>query len=117
MARISSFGNPFYRTSFINGRIFRSTGQSYATNLLSNLSTKNPSLTRKVFSNYINTKNNSTSENVKKSLEEYDKKITDNKNVGKVLANYLNYSSPLYTGNSSLTPDYSALGGLINYIL
>ena len=114
--RMYGYGNPFYKTSFINGKIMRSTGQSYSSTLLANLSTKNPTLTRKIFSNYINTKSNLTSENTKKTLENYDKKIRDEKNVGKVLANYLS-TTPLYTEKSALTPDYSALGGLINYIL
>lgn len=112
MARISNFiGNPFYRTTFNNGRIFRSTGQSYSANLMSNLSTKNPVLTRKIFSNFINTKTNSTSNAVKNILKDYNKKI--NEDVNKKISNTQNY-----TKNSSIAANYySALGSMFNYLL
>ena len=106
MARISNFvGNPFYRTTFTNGRIFRSTGQ------MSNLSTKNPVLTRKIFSNFINTKTNSTSNAVKNILEDYDKKITEDAN--KKISDTQNYTKK----SSIATNYYSALGSMFDYLL
>ena len=112
MARISNFiGNPFYRTTFTNGRIFRSTGQSYSANFMSNLSTKNPVLTRKIFSNFINTKTNSTSNAVKNILEDYDKKITEDAN--KKISDTQNYTKK----SSIATNYYSALGSMFDYLL
>lgn len=115
MSRISGYGgNSFYRTTFMNGRIFRSTGQSYSANLLSSLSQQNPKLARKIFSNFIDKKSNSTADTAKNALNDYDKKISDD--VKKIVAAQVN-QTPLYTDKSSLQAGYySTLGNMFNYL-
>ncbi|MBQ7628698.1 MAG: hypothetical protein IJS81_00575 [Selenomonadaceae bacterium] len=89
-------------------------------NLLATMSRSNPRLTRKIFSQVMNNRVDSSSKKVKTSLSEYDKIFSDD--YGKKISDDTKKfaaqmtQTPLYT--SKLQTDYySTIGGLFNYLL
>ena len=96
-------------------------------NLLATMSLSNPRLTRNIFSRIMNNRVDSSTNKVKNTLSEYDKKLYeayDKKSSDKKISDdakkfsaQLN-QTPLYTEKSSLhTGYYSSLGNFFNYLL
>ena len=97
-------------------------------NLLATMSLSNPRLTRNIFSRIMNNRVDSSTNKVKNTLSEYDKKLyeaydkksSDKKisdDAKKILSTQLN-QTPLYTEKSSLHAGYySSLGNFFNYLL
>ena len=97
-------------------------------NLLATMSLSNPRLTRNIFSRIMNNRVDSSTNKVKNTLSEYDKKLyeaydkksSDKKisdDAKKILSAQLN-QTPLYTEKSSLHAGYySSLGNFFNYLL
>lgn len=78
---------------------------------------RNPQITRRIFSRLMNNRVDKNSSNVKKTLLEYDEKLSNAVNANKKLSAH-GIKSPLYTGKSSIQADYySSFGGFFNYFL
>ena len=96
-------------------------------NLLATMSLSNPRLTRNIFSRIMNNRVDSSTNKVKNTLSEYDKKLYeayDKKSSDKKISDTVKKFSaqlnqtPLYTEKSSLhTGYYSSLGNFFNYLL
>ena len=95
-------------------------------NVLAAMSLSNPRLTRNIFSQIMNKRVDSSSQNFKNLLDAYDKKNSEtyvkNTSDEKVSDTVKKFAAqmtqtPLYTGKSSLAKDYAAIGGLIQYLI
>ena len=87
-------------------------------NVLAAMSMRNPQITRRIFSQLMNNRVDKNSANVKKTLSEYDEKLSSAVNDANKKLAARGFQTPLYTGKSSIQADYySSLGGLFNYLL
>ena len=87
-------------------------------NVLAAMSMRNPQITRRIFSQLMNNRVDKNSANVKKTLSEYDEKLSNAVNDADKKLAARGIKSPLYTSKSSIQADYySSLGGLFNYLL
>ena len=103
-------------------------------NLLATMSLTNPKLTRNIFSQILNRRADSSAAKIKNAFSEYDKKLAEaydkkssetyvkktfDEKTSDMLKRYTAQmtQTPLYTGRSSYASNYSAIGGLIQYMI
>ena len=94
--------------------------------LLATMSLSNPRLTRNIFSQIMNRRVDSSSQNFKNMLDAYDKKNsetyvkkTSDEKISDTVKKFAAQmtQTPLYTGKSALAKDYATIGGLIQYLI
>lgn len=95
-------------------------------NLLATMSLSNPRLTRNIFSQIMDKRVDSSSKNFKNLIDVYDKKNsetyakkTSDEKVSDTVKKFAAQmtQTPLYTGKSAFEADYSAIGGLIQFMI